>query len=510
MKARALLAGLAGNPALPSTLVDRMISRTDDDLAGELAQRSDLEPRQVRALARRSGTAMLQLAWNGLLDPVDVDPVAHPEVALALLDQGRGPDEWAELLAGDPDPWRREKLAACPGLPASFRARLAGDPESRVVAELAIFTTDRELLTRLAEHPHAEVRAGVAANPAAPPEVLAGLIAVHWRGTGGPLPVSCAVCLLEPVPFVHDPECPRLDCDLPPGAACDGTHESVIHSLLVRAVDNTATPADAAAELAGHPSLHVRWQLAARLDLPPDVAVRLAGDPNPGVRGAVAGNPALPEPMIRNLATDDSPTVRRHLASNPGVPLDLLARAARVPAGPLPRIAAASPDEVRQLAESRSPQLRALVAERRDLPPEIRDRLARDPDAKVVKAVAPHPGLSEDLLREMVTRHGVRVIVTVATNPDASSALLVDLARHVPPVQKVFREIARRPDAPAEALDRCLADPQARPIAAAHPALPVDRIVALIDDPDERVATAAATNPSLPVSAMERIIGRAP
>jgi hypothetical protein len=369
----------------------------------------------------------------------------------------------------------------------------------------------RELLIRLAGHPHAEVRAGAAVNPAGPPEVLGDLIAVHWRGDGGPLPASCDVCRREPIPFVHDPECPRLDCDLPPGAACDGTHESVIHSLLVRAVDNPATPAEAAADLVGHPSMYVRRQLAARLDLPPGVLVRLVGDPIPGVRGAVAENPALPEAAIRELADDDSPAVRRQLAGNPVVSIDLLAGAARVPTGLLPRIAAATPDEVRQLAGSRDPRLRALLAERRDLPPDIRDRMARDPDAKVVKAIAPHPGLAEDLLREMVARHGVRVIAEVAVNPDASPALLRDLARHVPPAQKVFREIARRRDAPAEALELCLADRQAGPIAAAHPSLPMNLIVKLVTSTDaDGLATAAATNPSLPLSEMERIIGRAP
>ncbi|MEU4622411.1 hypothetical protein AB0G04_20890 [Actinoplanes sp. NPDC023801] len=72
-------------------------------------------------------------------------------------------------------------------------------------------------------------------------------------------------------------------------------------------------------------------------------------------------------------------------------------------------------------------------------------------------------------------------------------------------MQKVFREIAPRADAPAAALELCLADAQARRIAAAHPALPVDRIVELLDDEDGLVAAAAATNPALPVLAMERI-----
>jgi hypothetical protein len=507
MGARELLEALASNPSLPAALLDRLIMTADEDLAGELAERSDLDAVQVRELARRSESAADSLARDGRLDPVDVDPRQRPDVALTLLDVGRGWAEWADLLAGDPDRRRREELAACPDLPADAAARLAQDSDLRVVVELALFTTDRDLLTWLAGHPHADVRSGVVANPATPPEVLAALIGVHWRGDGSP-PETCEVCEREPIPFVHHPECPRLDCDLPPGAACDGTHESVIHSLLYRAVDNPSTPADAAADLVEHPSMIVRWTLAARHDLPADAAERLADDPIPGVRGDLADNPSLPEHLIRRLIEDTSPDVRRRVTHNPNVPLDLLNRASG--AVLLPRIAAATPDEVRELAASPEPQLRALVAQRRDLPPEIRDRLARDPDAKVVKAVAPHPGLPEDLLREMVARHGVRVIAKVATNPDASPALLFDLTGHVPRVQKVFREIARRPDAPAAALELCLADAQARPIAAAHPALPVDRIVELLGDEDDRVAAAAATNPSLPLSEMDRLTDLVP
>jgi hypothetical protein len=507
MGARELLEALARNPALPAPMVDRLIMSADVDLADELADRSDLDGDQVRELARRSAWAAARLVRDGRLAADRVDPVDRPGIALALLDEGHGLGEWAHLFAADPDPARREKLAACPGLPAEVNARLAADPNMRVVTELAIFTTDRDLLTDLARHPHADVRSGVAANPATPPEVLASLVAVHWRGEGSP-PETCDVCEREPIPFVHHPECPRLDCDLPPGAACDGTHESVIHSLLYRAVDNPSTPGVEAADLAEHPSMIVRWTLAARPDLPAEVASRLADDPIPGVRGDLAGNPGLPEHVIRRLARDASPEVRRRVTHNPNVPLDLLTRASGSVL--LPRIAAAGPDEVRQLAASPEPQLRALVAERRDLPPEIRDRLARDPDAKVVKAVAPHPGLPEDLLREMVARHGVRVIAKVATNPDASPALLFDLARHVPRVQKVFREIARRPDAPAAALELCLTDVQARPIVAAHPALPVDRIVELLGDEDGLVAAAAATNPSLPLSEMDRLTDLVP
>lgn len=505
MRARDLLEAVAGNPALPPALVDRLIGDADEDLAGELAGRPDLTPAQVRELAGRFESAAVRLARGGLLDPGEVDAVAQPYAALALLDEGRGRAGWADLFAGDPDVKRRLDLAACPALPAEARARLAADPVREVVAELAIFTEDGDLLARLADHPHADVRAGVAVNPAAPPRVLAGLVAVHWRGSGGTLPESCEVCEREPLPFVHDPECHRADCDLPAGAACNGTHESVIHSLLCRVVDNPATPAVAAAELAGHPSPIVRWQLAARPDLPADVAAVLAGDPVPNVRAHLAENPALPAALFAALAEDRYDEVRRRLAHNPHIPLALLARPAKGSPVLLPRIAAAGPDEVRELAGSPYPRLRMLVAERRDLVPEIRDRLAADPDAKVLKSVAPHPGLPEELLRDMVSGHGARVIGRIATNPDASAGLLYDLARHAPPVPKALREIARHPEAPAAALELCLADARARPVAAGHPNLPAGRIVELLTDPEGRVATAAAANPALPESEMDRL-----
>lgn len=174
--------------------------------------------------------------------------------------------------------------------------------------------------------------------------------------------------------------------------------------------------------------------------------MRLASDPSPGVRGDLAGNPALDDALIRALAGDRDPAVRRRLAHHPRVPLDVLirlARTARIGAALVPRVAAASAAETEELAMSPDPAARMLVAQRRDLPSALRDRLAGDPDAKVVKALAAHPGLTEAQLRAMVERHGVRVLAQVAANPDASPALLEDLVRHEPGVRKVLREVAR-------------------------------------------------------------------
>ncbi|MEU1534011.1 hypothetical protein [Streptomyces fagopyri] len=501
-----LLCGLAANTALPSELVDRLIAVADTDIAVDLAGRADLSHAQAVTLASRVEDSRVYLAHQGLLTAADVDPEVDPHAALALLHERAGRAEWASLFAADPLPEHREKLAGCPGLPSDVVEALAADPDVGVVTELALWTPP-DVAARLAEHPHAEVRRAVATNESTPPAVLAALI----TGVGLPPARGCLVCDRQPTPFVHERDCPRPDCDLLPGASCDGSHESTLHDIRMAAAGNPATPAEAVVGFVDHPSMQLRWELAARPDLPPEVYRRLATDPVPGVRADLAENPEIGDAVIRMLAEDRGHDVQRRLAHNPHVPLDVLTRLAtttKTGATLLPRIAAASAGEVQELARSPIPAARMLVAQRRDLPPEIRDTLAADPDAKVVKSIAAHPGLTDVQLRAMVDGHGVRVLARVAANPDASAGLLEDLTRHEPPVDKAFREVARRRNASARALLACLAHVQARPIAARHPALPPSVIVELLTDTDRQVAEAAAANPSLPPTVMSDLVPR--
>ncbi|MEU0009073.1 hypothetical protein ABZ079_33660 [Streptomyces sp. NPDC006314] len=499
-----ILCGLAANPALSSELVDRLITVADDDIATNLASRTDLSRAQAVALVERVGESAVQLAYEGRLTADDIDPSVWPDAALALLDQGVGRPEWARLLAADPVRERREKLAACRSLPSDVVDTLAADPDVRVVAELAWWTTP-DVAERLAAHPQSEVRRAVAGNEATPPAVLAALV----TGEGLPAARRCLVCDREEPPFVHDPQCLRLDCGLPPGASCDGSHESTVHDMLEAALRNPATPIEAVVGFVDHPSMMLRWALATRRDLPQQTCARLASDPTPGVRADLAENPAIDDALIRALAGDRDPDVRRRLAHHPRVPLDVLThltRTAKIGATLLPRIATSSPAEVEGLAKSPDPAVRMLVAQRRDLPPGIRDRLADDPDAKVVKALAPHPALTEAQLRAMVDRHGARVLAKVASNPDAPPTLLEDLVRHEPAVRKVFREVARHRGATAPALLVCLADERARPVAAGNPALPPPVIAELLADADWRVGEAAAANPSLPPAVISDLV----
>ncbi|MFI1191196.1 hypothetical protein [Streptomyces californicus] len=492
-----LLRGLAANENLPPALVDRLIAVADEETADCLATRADLS----HALAGRVEESAVRLAYEGRLTAADIDPRARPDVALALLDTGAGPAAWARRLAVDPVVEHREKLAACPDLPPDVLDTLLADPETQVVAEAAL-SAPAHVAARLAAHPCTEVRRAVAANEAAPPSALAFLL----NGCGSPATHGCPACEGEPPSPDHGPP---HDHDLTPAPSWDGLHTYAAHELLRAALHNPATPAEAVSPFADHPSRPLRWPLAARRDLPPKTYETLARDPVPGIRAELAENPAIGDDVIRTLVDDACHDVRRALARNPRIPLDVLtglATGTRTGAAPLPRIASASPTEVAALAGSADPAVRMLVARRRDLPAGLRDALAADPDAKVAGAVAPHPGLAEPRLRDLARRHGVRVVAGIAANPDATPALLAELARHRPPVRKALRAIAGHANATAPALLACLDDPEARVVAAGHPALPAEVITALITGADLRSAEAAAANPSLPHTVMTELL----
>lgn len=240
---------------------------------------------------------------------------------------------------------------------------------------------------------------------------------------------------------------------------------------------------------------------------------RLADDMETVVRAAAAENADTPEHQLRHLATDEEVVVRRAVALNPSVPLDLLFDLAAHPrlnlrAG-IPRVQHATEKQLRGLAASRTAQVRGLAASHPDLPDELRQRLTWDPDAGVAKNLADHPTLDADDLRLLAARHGPRLYGAIARNANTPPELLHTMARNSATVCKALREIARHPATEPRTLILCLADPQAKRVAAAHPALPADRINALLDDPDPATASAAAGNPSLPESAMRGLIERA-
>ncbi|MFE7241854.1 hypothetical protein [Streptomyces sp. NPDC057580] len=104
----------------------------------------------------------------------------------------------------------------------------------------------------------------------------------------------------------------------------------------------------------------------------------------------------------------------------------------------------------------------------------------------------------------MVERHGEGVAVNVAANPGTSPGLLEDLTRWLSLGRKLLRVVARHPPPPAGALEACVDDQRAHPLAARHPNVPARTIVRLLADDDWQVVEAAAANPSLSMREMEK------
>jgi hypothetical protein len=126
------LCGLAANPALPSELVDRLISIADEDIAMDLACRADLSGAQAVALAERIDESAVQLAYAGRLTSADIDPSVWPDAALALgLRAGTGascPRRECGRAAPDASPADRARACAEAGV---MRRPAAAGPSRR-------------------------------------------------------------------------------------------------------------------------------------------------------------------------------------------------------------------------------------------------------------------------------------------------------------------------------------------------------------------------------------------
>ncbi|MDH6131362.1 hypothetical protein P3T37_000731 [Kitasatospora sp. MAA4] len=466
------LSGLAENPNLPQHLLDHFTAVADEDLCQDLARRADLTVRQARNLAARCVPWTLRELIAGGALPLQDIPQDDPWLRVAAAGRPDVPAAWIHDLARDADASIRVELVEIGGRfgdlhdPLQLLHLLADDAHIGVVCAVAEHAAlPANLARRLAARPDLRIRDALARNAATPPDVLAALSA-----DGGRPPVE---------------RCGRCE-DLPEGCA---DHEAGVHVVRAATLQNPSTPPAGLERFLDSPDAWVRAALARRPDLPDAVYRHLAADPDSRVRRDAAANPAVGEALIRALAADPDRSVRNAVAANLALPMSLLkqlAPAVRMGGEPWPRIAAASPEELRDLARSTTAQLRALVAAHPDLPADLVAALAADPDPAVARRLAPHPGLTPAQLHALAEHHGPPLHPALAVNPRCPPALLHTMATTATgtaPTHDTLLAVARHPSAPPQTLLRCL------------------------DTPHERVRSAAAANPALPVAAMARLLG---
>ncbi|MFE1268051.1 Mucin-2 [Streptomyces sp. NPDC058758] len=458
------LEGVAGNPALPTPLLLRLLA-FDGDGDGD----GDGHGPPRRALQRA-----------GLPEPAVAVILAHP------------------------NPGARIGFATSAGAEPAQRARLVDDPSPKVRAALAygpevydprttVAPLPDDVCARLLDDPAPFVRSALLESPHLAPSFLASLAAHRDPAArrsavrvGEILaPGERAALLADPDPEVRRAaalgECRRdahLTAELlrePEPAA-----EVLRRGLLTRAdaercvAERTHLPA-----LAENPSL------------PADLVERLAVDPDEAVRLAVSLRPELDE--TRRMAIDFT-----------AAEFDRGDRVRWVREG------LGDPEALRRAATSAHPLLRRAAARSPHLPPDLLRVLARveDPVLENLLGIY-HPDTPEEVLMRVFARLGGTFSAWMAeTHPRFPRQGLA--ARYADHPDGNYRRLAvRDPAATPELIERLSHDPAVwtRQAAAGDPRLPLRRLREALHDTE--LASSAGANPALPEDEMAAVLDRA-
>ena len=248
------------------------------------------------------------------------------------------PADAVVLLAADPDPEVRERIAQRPDLQPAERHALLTDPHPSVRRAVA-YRVDLGPAERdaLAKDPDPKVRLAVSVHPA-----------------------------------LTEEERSRIDYEVP----MDRPFGFRFVSVLPRPRDTEAVRRKA---LSGHPML--RREAAEDRELPADLVARLAEDDDLGVRVLLAQNhPDAPAALLLRSFLEYTGPERENLITRPNFPHAGLAA----------------------LAGHEDPRVRALAARDPDTAPATVERLSRDPDPDVRAALARHPNLPRPRLAELL------------------------------------------------------------------------------------------------------------
>lgn len=269
--------------------------------------------------------------------------------------------------------------------------------------------------------------------------------------------------------------------------------EAVLGALGRRA----ALPAPVLDAMLRHPDARVRGALAGNRHLDPRLRLRLAADPDPGVVRRLRADPSLPLPdhvlrpeldrlngqFERGLMT--LPELAGEVSNRIALDRRVLAAATRHPEPRIRLVAIDGPPSrlrdgavlrlLRTLSGDESPQVRAAA----DAALASRDRVLEPfdltRDGYEVRWLLRHGRLSSALVERVVAGGRADELAPLAANPTTPSGVVAPLFDH--PEPDVRRSLAEREDLTATQLARLAADPDVfvRAAVSVHPALSEER-----------------------------------
>ncbi|MFE4174192.1 hypothetical protein ACFRR7_19440 [Streptomyces sp. NPDC056909] len=427
---REWLRGLTCNPALPGTVLERLLEleelpahrlwlilRPLDEEATAIAVASS-------RMRHRLGVAENPTADVGVLARLayDVEPRVRFVYAVLLSEFRRpSPPEALAALAGDTDPKVRRAVTSAPGLPVAVQHRLVEDEDPGVRA--GILT--RKLWERLPE----PVRERLLDDPS--PQVREK-IAELFRTKEEPEALTAEARVVHADTYVRQEAAGDPEVPLALALRLAEDPENEVRLALSMREDLTEEQRASVPYLVPDWCPQPSWIQERAAD--PGTARRIAASAHVGLRRALATRPHLPADVLARLAADEDPGVRRNLCDDrQDTPHELLVE-----------VYATAQDRnwsvlrhhrnfarpgLARFADDPNPRLRHAALDDPEAGPELPLRLADDPDVGDWAVRDPRLPAGE-LLRRLSLPDSAFAAAANPALPPAVMHQLVDLAQN--------------------------------------------------------------------------------